>query len=88
MANTKVVKELLILTNSAKVDRALGVMSDITDIRAEAQNLAMISSGKALEKKVIAELKNYLAGGLAGQKFTGALSVDLMDDAITIASRQ
>lgn len=34
-----------------KTDRALGVMSDITDIKAEGQHLAMVSSGKALEKK-------------------------------------
>lgn len=33
-------KELMILTNSVKTDRALGVMSDITDIMAEGQNLA------------------------------------------------
>ena len=50
----------MILSNSVKTDRALGIMSDITDIKSEAQNLAMISSGKALENKVISELKSYL----------------------------
>lgn len=63
---TKVTKELMILSNSVKTDRALGIMSDITDIKSEAQNLAMISSGKALEKKVISELKGYLQKTEAG----------------------
>lgn len=76
----KVTKSLSILTNSVKTDRALGVMSDITDIKAEAQDLAMISSGKALEKFVITELKNYLDSDTAGKKFEGALDSDLMDD--------
>lgn len=82
MQTTKVTRELLILTNSAKVDRALSVMADITDIRAEAQHLAMVSNGKALEQKVIAELNNYLTRDEAGKLFTGALSVDLLDDAL------
>lgn len=77
---TKVTKNLVILTNSVKVDRALGVMSDITEIKAEAQDLAMISSGKALEKKVIEELNTYLEGETAGKKFEGTLSIDLLDD--------
>lgn len=63
LQSTKVTKELMILTNSVKTDRALGIMSDITSVMAEGQNLAMISSGKALEKKVIAELENYLSNG-------------------------
>lgn len=78
----KITKSLSILTNSAKVDRALGVMSDITDLMAESQYLAMISSGKALEKKCIAELKAYLSNDNAGNKYTGQLDVDIMDDAI------
>ena len=76
----KVIKSLSILTNSVKTDRALGVMSDITDIKAEAQDLAMISSGKALEQFVIIELKNYLRTDTAGKNFEGALDSDLMDD--------
>lgn len=82
LQSTKVTKELVILTNSAKVDRALTVMSDLTAIKAEAQHLAMVSSGKALEQKVILELKNYLANDVAGKKFTGVLDTDLIDDAI------
>lgn len=78
----KVVKTLSILTNSVKVDRALGVMSDITDIKAEQQVIAMISSGKALEKFVITELKNYLDSDTAGKKFSGALTTDLLDDCV------
>ena len=82
LQSTKVTKELVILTNSAKVDRALTVMSDLTAIKAEAQHLAKVSSGKALEQKVILELKNYLANDVAGKKFTGVLDTDLIDDAI------
>ena len=78
---TKVTKELMILSNSVKTDRALGIMSDLTDIKSEAQNLAMISSGKALEKKVISELKSYLQKSEAGKEFNGALTTDLLDDA-------
>ena len=79
---TKVTKSLVILTNSVKTDRALGVMSDITDIKVEGQHLAMISSGKALEQKVIAELKQMLTDTIAGTKLTGELTIDLIDDAI------
>lgn len=82
LQSTKVTKELMILTNAVKTDRALGIMSDLTDIMAEGQNLAMISSGKALEKKVIAELESYLSNDEAGKKFTGALTIDLLDDAV------
>ncbi|POO87386.1 hypothetical protein [Clostridium sp. 3-3] len=82
LQSTKVTKSLMILTNSVKTDRALGVMIDITDIMAEGQHLAMISSGKALEKKVITELESYLSNGEAGEKFTGALTIDLLDDAV------
>lgn len=81
LTSTKVTKNLVILTNSVKTDRALAVMGDITDIKAEGQNLAMISSGKSLERKVIAELENYLSNDEAGKKFTGALTTDLLDDA-------
>lgn len=81
LKSTKVTKELVILTNSVKTDRALSVMGDITDIKAEGQNLAMISSGKALERKVIAELNQYLTRDEAGKNFTGTLSADLLDDA-------
>lgn len=79
---TKVTKSLVILTNSVKTDRALSVMSDITEIKSEAQHLAMVSSGKALEKFVIAELKQFITDSQAGKKFTGALTVDLLDDAL------
>lgn len=82
LQSTKVTKSLVILTNSVKTDRALGVMSDITDIKAEGQHLAMVSSGKALEKKVIAELKQMLTDTTAGKKITGELTIDLVDDAI------
>lgn len=78
---TKVTKELMILSNSVKTDRALGIMSNITELKSEAQSLAMISSGKALEKKVISELKGYLQKSEAGKEFNGALTTDLMDDA-------
>ncbi|WP_404989344.1 hypothetical protein, partial [Clostridium culturomicium] len=81
-APTKVTKSLVILTNSVKTDRALGVMADITDIKAEALNLAMVSNGKALEKFVIAELKQFITNTEAGKKFTGELSVDLLDDTL------
>lgn len=86
MQTTKVTRGLFILTNSAKTDRALGVMSDINDLKAEAQNLAMISSGKALEQKVIGELNNYLTRVEAGKLFTGVLSIDLLDDMVDYVS--
>lgn len=79
---TKVTKELVILTNSVKTDRALAVMSDITEIKAEGQNLAMVSSGKALEGFVVEELRKFVANDEAGKTFTGALSNDLIDDAV------
>lgn len=82
LASTKVTKELVILTNSVKTDRALGVMADVTSIMAEGQSVAMISSGKALEKKVILSLKEYLTNDQAGKKFTGAITTDLIDDAV------
>ncbi len=82
ITSTKVTKELVILTNSVKTDRALGVMADVTDIMAEGQSVAMISSGKALEKKTILALKEYLSNDQAGKKFTGALTTDLLDDAV------
>lgn len=82
LESTKVTKSLVILTNSVKTDRALGVMSDITDIKAEGQHLAMVSSGKALEKKVIAELKDMLTKDIAGTKLIGELTIDLVDDAL------
>ena len=82
LQTTKVTRELLILTNSCKTDRALGVVSDITDIMAEGQNLGMISMGKGLERKVIEGLNTYLTNNEAGKEFTGALSVDLLDDMI------
>lgn len=83
---TKVTKALVILTNSVKTDRALAVMSDLTEIKAEALNLAMVSSGKALEKFVIEELKNFITNTEAGKKFTGELTVDLLDDALDYAN--
>jgi len=86
MQTTKVTRELLILTNSAKVDRALSVFSDVTDILAEAQHLAMVSSGKALEQKVIQELNNYLTNKEAGKLFTGVLSIDMLDDLLDSVS--
>ena len=78
----KVTTNLVILSNSVKTDRALGVMSDVTDIKAEGQHLAMVSSGKALEKKVIEELKRLITATTAGKKFTGELNTDLIDDAL------
>ena len=42
----------------------------------------MVSSGKALEKKVIAELKQMLTDTIAGTKLTGELTIDLVDDAL------
>ena len=80
MQSTKVTRELLVLTNSCKTDRALGVMSDITDILAEGQHLGMVSMGKGLEKAVIQGLNTYLTQSEAGQEFKGALTVDLLDD--------
>lgn len=82
LASTKVTKDLIILTNSVKTDRALGVMADITDLMSESQHIAMVSSGKALEKKVIEALRGYITGTQAGKKFTGALTVDLLDDGL------
>lgn len=78
----KVVRELKILSNAIKTDRALAVMGDITDIKAQSTELAMLSNGKAFEKATISELKDLEAKGLAGKKFTGALTVDLMDDVL------
>lgn len=79
---TKVTRNLMILTNACKVDRALNIMSDLTSVKSEAQHLEMVSCGKAMEQKVIGELKNYLATDTAGKKFTGDLSIDLLDDAV------
>ena len=72
---------LKILTNSVKTDRALGVMQDINDIQAESQNLAMISSGLQLEKEVLKRLDEEVEQSI-GKKFTGALTMDLIDDAL------
>lgn len=82
MQTEKLTKELVILTNAVKTDRALQVMGDITDIKAQNTELAMMSNGKALEKKVVAELKGALAKSEAGKEFTGALTVDILDDAV------
>lgn len=73
---------LKVLTNRAKVDRAMGIMSDITDLLAEQQELGMISLGKALERHCLEELQTYATNGDAGKVFTGALSIDLLDDAL------
>lgn len=73
---------LKVLTNSIAVDRALGVMQNITDIQAESQQLAMVSSGKALEKFVLTRLDEELTADTSGKKFTGALTIDLLDDAL------
>lgn len=82
MQTEKVVRELKILSNAIKTDRVFGQISDITDIKAQKTELAMVSNGKAFEKETIAELKDLLSKDLAGKKFTGALTVDLMDDAL------
>jgi len=73
---------LKVLTNRAKVDRAMGIMSDITDLLAEQQSIGMISLGKALEKHCLAELQKYANEGTAGKEFNGALTTDLLDDAL------
>lgn len=73
---------LRVLTNSAKVDRALAHMSDITDLLAEQQELGMISLGKALERHCLSELQSYTKEGIAGKEFTGALTIDLLDDSL------
>lgn len=82
MQTQKVVRELKILSNAIKTDRVYRHMSDITDIKAQAAELAMMSNGKAFEKETITELKDLLTKSLAGKKFTGALDVDLLDDAL------
>lgn len=82
MQTRKVTRELVILTNSAKVDRALSVMSDLSAIKAESQNLAMVSSGKALERKVIESLNTFITNAEAGKTFNGALTTDLLDDVL------
>lgn len=82
MQTEKVVRELKILSNAIKTDRVYRHISDITDIKAQATELAMISNGKAFEKETIAELKDLLTKGLAGKKFSGALTIDLLDDAL------
>ena len=81
MQTKKDTVELCILTNSSKVDRALNIMQNITDIQAEAQDLAMKSSGYALEKKVLERLEEYLSTEKAGVKFEGALNLDILLDA-------
>lgn len=72
---------LKILSNSIKVDRALNVMQDVNAIQAESQSLAMISSGLQLEKEVLKRLDEELEQGI-GKKFTGPLTMDLIDDAM------
>lgn len=81
MQTVKDTVELVILTNSSKIDRALNTMQNINDIQAEAQDLAMKSSGFALEKKVIARLEEYLRTEKAGVKSQGKLTLDLLLDA-------
>lgn len=82
MQTEKVVRELKILSNAIRTDRVYGVISDITDVKAQSTELAMVSNGKAFEKETIKELKSLEAQGVAGKKFTGALTVDLLDDAL------
>lgn len=73
---------LKVLTNRAQVDRAMSIMSDVTDLMAEQQAIGMLSLGKALEKHCLGELQTYAKGGTVGKEFKGVLSVDLLDDAI------
>lgn len=82
MQTEKIVRELKILSNAIKTDRVYGHISDIIDVRVQATELAMKSNGKAFERETIAELKSLETQGLAGKKFTGALTVDLIDDAL------
>ena len=82
MLTEKKVVPLKILTNSVQVDRALGVMQNLNDIQAESQQLAMTSSGKALEKFVLSRLDEELVATTSGKKFTGALTIDLLDDTL------
>ena len=82
MQTEKVVRELKILSNAIKTDRVYGRISDITDVKIQATELAMISNGKSFEKETIAELKDLETKGIAGKKFTGALTIDLLDDAL------
>lgn len=82
MAVTKVTKPMTILTNSVKVDRAISVMNDLSSAKAEAQALAMKSSGKALEGYVVESLRAYATNNEAGVKFNEALSINVLDDMI------
>lgn len=82
----KATVSLKILTNSVKTDRALNCMSDVTEIHAQQQEIAMKSSGKALEKQVFARLEEDLTGDVSGKEFTGALTLDLVDDAMDYVS--
>lgn len=82
MQTEKVVRELKILSNAIKTDRVYRHMSNINDIKAQSTELAMVSNGKAFEKETIAELKDLQSKDIAGKKFTGALTVDLLDDAL------
>lgn len=82
MQTEKVVRQLKILSNAIKTDRVYRQISDITDIKAQSTELAMVSNGKSFEKETIAELKDLEAKGLAGKKFSGALTIDLLDDAL------
>ena len=87
IAPKKATVELKILTNSIKTDRALNVMNDVTEIHAQQTEIAMKSSGKALEKFIFNRLNEDITGSLAGKKFTGsALTLDLLDDAIDYVS--
>lgn len=80
LQSEKLTRPLIISCASAKVDRALSVMEDVTDLLAETQHIEMISMGKGIETKVIAGLKQFLEDDEAGVKVTGALTTDFMYD--------
>lgn len=78
LQSEKVTRPLIISCASAKVDRALSIMEDVTDLLAETQHLEMVSMGRGIETKVIAGLKGFLTNDEAGVKVTGALTTDFM----------
>lgn len=80
METVKVVRPLEIISNSCKVDRSISIMEDITSVQSEAQALEMASMGKAVERKIIADLKKFITDDTAGKEFAGALDMTILED--------
>lgn len=82
MSVGKITKEMKIMNNSCKVDRAVSIMNDLTSAKAEAQALGMKSMGNRFEAEVVTALNGYATNDEAGVVISAELSVDSLDDLI------